>query len=58
MITKELACEKISGLVTRFDEQYDSYKRSDYNKPRPGVIFSGEKAIVRIKFFRRSEFTN
>lgn len=32
MITKELAYEKISGLVMRFDEQYDSYKRSDYNE--------------------------
>lgn len=32
MITKELAYERISGLVTRFDEQYDSYKRSDYNE--------------------------
>lgn len=32
MITKELAYERISGLVERFDEQYDSYKRSDYNE--------------------------
>ncbi len=32
MITKELAYEGISELVTRFDEQYESYKRSDYNE--------------------------
>ena len=32
MITKQEAYTKISELVTRFDEQIDSYKQSDYNE--------------------------
>jgi type I restriction-modification system DNA methylase subunit/predicted type IV restriction endonuclease len=32
MITKQEAYAKISELVTRFDEQIDSYKQSDYNE--------------------------
>jgi len=32
MITKESAYNKISDLVIRFEEQYDSYKRSEYNE--------------------------
>lgn len=32
MVTKEAAYQKISELVERFDEQYDSYKRSGYNE--------------------------
>ena len=32
MITKQEAYTKISELVTRFDEQIDSYKQSEYNE--------------------------
>ncbi len=32
MINKDTAYKKISALVTRFEEQYDSYKKSDYNE--------------------------
>ena len=32
MINKDLAYKKISELVTRFEEQYDFYKKSDYNE--------------------------
>lgn len=32
MTAKELALQKISALVTRFEEQFDSYKKSDYNE--------------------------
>jgi hypothetical protein len=32
MITKEKAFLKIKKLVTRFEEQIDSYKQSDYNE--------------------------
>jgi predicted type IV restriction endonuclease len=32
MTNKEIAFEKISGLVERFADQYDSYKKSDYNE--------------------------
>ncbi|TAL57404.1 MAG: hypothetical protein EPN85_14195 [Bacteroidetes bacterium] len=32
MITKEEAHKKISELVDRFTDQYDSYKKSDYNE--------------------------
>ena len=32
MIDKDTAYRKISELVARFEEQYDSYKRADYNE--------------------------
>lgn len=32
MITKEAAFQKISELVGRFEEQFDSYKKADYNE--------------------------
>jgi adenine-specific DNA-methyltransferase len=32
MINKDLAYKKISELVARFEEQYDFYKKSDYNE--------------------------
>lgn len=32
MVTKEQAYKQIQELVIRFEEQYDSYKRSDYNE--------------------------
>lgn len=32
MITKEQAYKKIEDLVTRFEEQFSSYKKSDYNE--------------------------
>lgn len=32
MITKEAAFQKISELVERFNEQFDSYKKADYNE--------------------------
>jgi|AMWB02.1.fsa_nt_gi hypothetical protein len=32
MITKESAFQKISELVERFEEQYSSYKKSEYNE--------------------------
>jgi type I restriction-modification system DNA methylase subunit len=32
MTAKELALHKITALVTRFEEQFDSYKKSDYNE--------------------------
>ncbi len=32
MISKEVAYKKISELVERFEEQFDSYKKSDYNE--------------------------
>ena len=32
MYTKEEALVKITELVRRFDEQIDSYKKSDYNE--------------------------
>ena len=32
MVTKETAYKKIAELVERFDEQYDSYKKADYNE--------------------------
>ncbi|MFA4864949.1 MAG: N-6 DNA methylase, partial [Bacteroidales bacterium] len=32
MISKDAAFKKISDLVTRFEEQYDFYKNSDYNE--------------------------
>jgi type I restriction-modification system DNA methylase subunit len=32
MITKEEAYKEIEGLVERFTEQYESYKRADYNE--------------------------
>lgn len=32
MITKDSAYNKISNLVIRFDEQYASYRRSEYNE--------------------------
>lgn len=32
MISKEAALEKITALVERFTEQFDSYKKSDYNE--------------------------
>ena len=32
MITKEVAYKKIAELVERFEEQYDSYKKADYNE--------------------------
>jgi hypothetical protein len=32
MIDKQSAKEKIESLVTRFEEQYDSYKNADYNE--------------------------
>lgn len=31
-VTKENSLEKIGELVSRFDEQYDSYRSSDYNE--------------------------
>jgi len=34
MTTKEIAKTKIQTLVSRFEEQYDSYKNSDYNEMR------------------------
>lgn len=33
MINKESAYKKISELVERFEEQYESYKKSDYKYP-------------------------
>jgi len=32
MINKEEACKKISELVERFEEQFTSYKKADYNE--------------------------
>lgn len=32
MLSKDNAFEKISGLVTRFEEQFDSYKKPAYNE--------------------------
>lgn len=32
MISKEEAYKNISELVDRFSEQFDSYKRSEYNE--------------------------
>ncbi len=32
MVTKETAYKKIAELVARFDEQYASYKKTDYNE--------------------------
>ncbi len=32
MITKEDAFKRIQELVTRFEEQFDSYKQADYNE--------------------------
>jgi len=32
MITKEAAYKKITELVERFEEQFASYKKSDYNE--------------------------
>ena len=32
MTTKEIAHNTISALVERFEEQYSSYKNSDYNE--------------------------
>ena len=32
MTNKQSAKDKISSLVTRFEDQYDSYKHSDYNE--------------------------
>ena len=32
MINKETAYKKISELVERFEEQYTSYKKSEYNE--------------------------
>lgn len=32
MITRETAYQKIAGLIERFEEQYESYKRADYNE--------------------------
>jgi adenine-specific DNA-methyltransferase len=32
MIDKQTALQKISDLVVRFEEQYDSYTNSDYNE--------------------------
>ena len=32
MTNKQTAQDKIAGLVTRFEEQYQSYKNSDYNE--------------------------
>lgn len=32
MINKDTAYNKIAGLVIRFEEQYNSYKKSDYNE--------------------------
>ena len=32
MVTKETAYKKIAELVERFKEQYDSYKKADYNE--------------------------
>ena len=32
MVTKETAYKKIAELVERFEEQYDSYKKADYNE--------------------------
>ncbi|HEY5510552.1 MAG TPA: hypothetical protein VIK10_05925, partial [Prolixibacteraceae bacterium] len=32
MITKEAAFQKISELVERFEEQFDSYKNVNYNE--------------------------
>jgi hypothetical protein len=32
MINKQAAKEKIESLVTRFGDQFDSYKNSDYNE--------------------------
>ena len=32
MITKEAAYQKISELVERFEEQFASYKKADYNE--------------------------
>lgn len=32
MITKEAAHKKIAALVARFEDQYDSYKNSEYNE--------------------------
>lgn len=32
MINKDAAYNKIAGLVIRFEEQYNSYKKSDYNE--------------------------
>ena len=32
MITKEAAFQKISELVERFEEQFDSYKNANYNE--------------------------
>ena len=38
MISKESALQKISELVERFEEQYDFYKKSDYNETLTGGI--------------------
>jgi hypothetical protein len=32
MINKQIAQTRIAGLVTRFEDQYASYKHSDYNE--------------------------
>ncbi len=32
MITRETAYQKIAGLIERFEEQYESYKKADYNE--------------------------
>jgi hypothetical protein len=48
MITKELAYEHISELVSRFDEQYDSYKRPDKYRDEFDFIwdtFSKERVL-------------
>ncbi|MBD0350886.1 MAG: hypothetical protein ICV65_07025 [Flavisolibacter sp.] len=38
MTTKDTAYHTITELVHRFDEQKDSYKRTEYNQPSYGGI--------------------
>ena len=39
MIDKLTAQKRIADLVTRFEEQYDSYKNSNYNETQTQLDF-------------------
>ena len=47
MTTNESAHKKISELVERFDEQFDSYKKAKYNETqkRRDFIYPFSKAL-------------
>ena len=46
MLTKETALKKIAELVERFEEQYASYKKADYNETLHRDLLTFSKLLI------------